>query len=68
VQQLFEEITALGYTGSLNLLYKYINQGRRLDGDRITPPTDPLDPDTTNGNCPTADVRTSMSCWPRAQR
>ncbi|MGW1887179.1 hypothetical protein, partial [Streptomyces sp. NPDC001970] len=26
----------LGYTGSLNLLYKYINQGR-LEGDRITP-------------------------------
>lgn len=37
VQRLFAEITTLGYTGSLNLLYKYINQGR-LSGDRITPP------------------------------
>jgi hypothetical protein len=36
VKQLLEEITAMGYTGGLNLLYKYINQGR-LDGDRITP-------------------------------
>ena len=36
VLDLFDEIKALGYTGSLNLLYKYINQGR-LDSDRITP-------------------------------
>jgi hypothetical protein len=51
VKQLLEEITAMAYTGALNLLYKYINQGR-LDGDRITPsprPVDPMDPDTTNG-------------------
>lgn len=33
VQHLFEEIKALGYTGSLNLLYKYINQGR-VEADR----------------------------------
>ncbi|OLT25775.1 hypothetical protein BJF83_22595 [Nocardiopsis sp. CNR-923] len=33
VQHLFGEIRRLGYTGSLNLLYKYINQGR-LDSDR----------------------------------
>jgi transposase len=36
VQSLFDEITKLGYTGGLNLLYKDINQGR-LDGDRIMP-------------------------------
>jgi transposase len=36
VQRLFDEITELGYRGSLNLLYKYINQGR-MDGDRIMP-------------------------------
>lgn len=36
VQRLFDEITELGYRGSLNLLYKYISQGR-LDGDRIMP-------------------------------
>jgi transposase len=36
VQRLFDEITELGYRGSLNLLYKYINQGR-LDGDRVMP-------------------------------
>ncbi len=36
VLRLFEEITKLGYTGGLNLLYRYINQGR-LDGDRIMP-------------------------------
>jgi transposase len=36
VLRLFEEIKALGYTGGLNLLYKYVNQGR-LDSDRITP-------------------------------
>jgi transposase len=36
VLQLFGEIKALGYTGSLNLLYKYLNQGR-LAGDRIAP-------------------------------
>lgn len=28
VLQLFDEITALGYAGGLNLLYKYVNQGR----------------------------------------
>ncbi|WP_228001291.1 ISL3 family transposase [Nocardia australiensis] len=36
VLRLFAEITELGYTGGLNLLYKYVNQGR-LDGDQITP-------------------------------
>ncbi|MET8331780.1 ISL3 family transposase [Streptomyces sp. NPDC005181] len=36
--QLFREIKELGYTGSLNLLYRYITQGR-AEGDRpvITP-------------------------------
>ncbi len=34
--RLVAEINELGYTGGLNLLYKYVNQGR-LDGDRITP-------------------------------
>lgn len=33
VQQLFEEIKAFGFTGCLNLLHKYINQGR-ADADR----------------------------------
>lgn len=33
VLHLFEEIKALGYTGCLNLLHKYINQGR-ADADR----------------------------------
>lgn len=33
VRQLFEEIKALGFTGCLNLLHKYINQGR-ADADR----------------------------------
>ena len=33
VQHLFEEIKALGYEGCLNLLHKYINQGR-ADADR----------------------------------
>ncbi len=28
VSHLFKEIKALGYTGCLNLLHKYINQGR----------------------------------------
>lgn len=38
VLQLFREIKDLGYTGSLNLLYRYITQGR-AEGDRpvITP-------------------------------
>jgi transposase len=36
IQQLLREIKALGYTGSQNLLYRYLNQGR-LDGDRTTP-------------------------------
>ncbi|MGP3948486.1 ISL3 family transposase [Streptomyces sp. 7N604] len=36
VKRLLEEIHALGYTGSLNLLYKYVNQGR-LEGDCIVP-------------------------------
>ncbi|MEV7238444.1 ISL3 family transposase [Streptomyces sp. NPDC051020] len=38
VLQLFREIKELGYTGSLNLLYRYITQGR-AEGDRpvITP-------------------------------
>jgi transposase len=33
VQHLFEEIKALGFTGCLNLLHKYIDQGR-ADADR----------------------------------
>src|SRR4051794_35510413 len=33
VQHLFEEIKALGFAGCLNLLHKYINQGR-ADADR----------------------------------
>lgn len=33
VQQLLAEIKNLGYTGSQNLLYRYINQGR-VEGDR----------------------------------
>jgi transposase len=36
--QLFREIKALGYTGSMNLLVRYITQGR-VEGDR--PPTSP---------------------------
>ena len=36
VMVLFSEIKALGYTGGLNLLYKYLNQGR-ADSDRIVP-------------------------------
>jgi Transposase len=38
VPRLFAEITALGYRGSLNLLYRYITQGR-VEGDR--PPISP---------------------------
>ncbi len=38
VQQLFREIKDLGYTGSLNLLYRYITQGR-AEGERpVTTP------------------------------
>lgn len=36
VVALFHEIKALGYTGSLNLLHKYLNQGRERS-DRIAP-------------------------------
>ncbi|OXR39797.1 hypothetical protein B7C42_08126 [Nocardia cerradoensis] len=36
VLHLFHEIKALGYTGSLNLLHKYLNQGR-AENDRIIP-------------------------------
>jgi transposase len=38
VQRLYAEIKQLGYQGSLNLLYRYITQGR-AEGDR--PPTSP---------------------------
>ena len=38
VQQLFREIKEQGYTGSLNLLYKYVTQGR-IEGERpVTTP------------------------------
>lgn len=38
VKQLFREIQELGYTGSFNLLYRYITQGR-AEGDRpVTTP------------------------------
>lgn len=38
VKQLFREIKELGYTGSLNLLYRYITQGR-TEGDKpVTTP------------------------------
>ncbi len=36
VLHLFHEIKALGYTGSINLLHKYLNQGR-AESDRIAP-------------------------------
>ncbi len=36
VLHLFHEIKALGYTGGLNLLHKYLNQGR-AENDRISP-------------------------------
>lgn len=36
VTQLFREIQELGYTGSLNLLYKYITQGRADDQRPVT--------------------------------
>lgn len=36
MQRLFDEVTELGYRGSLNLLCQYINQGC-ADGARITP-------------------------------
>ncbi len=35
VRQLFREIKALGYKGGLNLLFRYVNEGR-LAGDRVT--------------------------------
>jgi transposase len=38
VRTLLDEITALGYGGSMNLLYRYITQGR-VEGDR--PPISP---------------------------
>ncbi|MDE1675511.1 ISL3 family transposase [Nocardia gipuzkoensis] len=34
VRQLFQEIKTLGYKGGLNLLYRYVNEGR-LTGDRV---------------------------------
>ncbi|MEV6073436.1 ISL3 family transposase [Nocardia sp. NPDC052001] len=37
VAHLFAELKTLGYAGSLNLLHKYLNQGRHLS-DRILPP------------------------------
>ena len=38
IQQLFREIQEQGYTGSLNLLYKYVTQGR-IEGERpVTTP------------------------------
>ncbi|MGW3044432.1 hypothetical protein ACWC9T_31295 [Kitasatospora sp. NPDC001159] len=38
VKQLFREIKELGYTGSLNLLYRHITQGR-AEGDKpVTTP------------------------------
>ncbi|MFI6369040.1 hypothetical protein ACIBG0_40760 [Nocardia sp. NPDC050630] len=39
VFRLHAKTKALSYTGGLNLLYKYVNQGR-LDSDRITPHQD----------------------------
>ncbi|MBC7270199.1 MAG: ISL3 family transposase [Streptomyces sp.] len=36
VRRLLDEIKTLGYTGSQNLLYRYINEGR-LDSDRNAP-------------------------------
>ncbi|MCY0963469.1 ISL3 family transposase [Streptomyces sp. H27-H5] len=38
VLQLFREIKELGYTGSLNLLYRYITQGRAEDDKPVTTP------------------------------
>ncbi|WP_183107356.1 ISL3 family transposase [Streptomyces sp. 1114.5] len=38
VKQLFREIQELGYTGSLNLLYRYITQGRAEGNKPVTTP------------------------------
>ncbi|WSQ15029.1 transposase [Streptomyces sp. NBC_01231] len=38
VQQLFREFKELGYTGSLNLLYRYITQGRAEGHRPVTTP------------------------------
>ncbi len=70
VLRLLAEITALGYTGGQNLLYRYINQAR-LDGDRITPSPRRVTrwiltrPETT---CPPDDALISMNCWPPGRR
>jgi hypothetical protein len=69
VRQLFKEIRALGYTGSLNLLYKYLNQGRS-EGDRITPSPRRLTSQilTAPRICPTRPAPTSLNSWPPAPR
>ncbi|WP_406424351.1 hypothetical protein [Streptomyces sp. NBC_00842] len=60
VKHLFEEIRALGYTRSLNLLHKYLNQGRH-ESDRIMPSPRRLTSwiTTRPGNRPTS----GMSIW-----
>jgi hypothetical protein len=48
VLHLFNEVKALGYKGSLNLLYRYITQGR-VEADRLAAGTHRL---TVGRRCP----------------
>ena len=69
VTRLLAEIRELGYTGSANLLVRYLNQGR-AQAERAVPPPRRLvvvDHDPTRRAARTRPRATSTSCWPPAR-
>ena len=65
VTHLLEEIRELGYTGSANLLVRYVNQGR-AEGDRPSPPH--VTPAASCSPIPKTCARRKRPCWRRSLR
>jgi hypothetical protein len=68
VTRLLAEIRALGYTGSANLLVRYLNQGRART-ERAAPAPRRLVSwiMTRPGTCPNTTIATCRICWPPAR-
>ncbi len=67
VTQLLDEIRALGYTGSANLLVRYLNQGRALSERAVPSPRRLVSWIMTRPRtCPSTSAATYRICWTHA--